>query len=125
MVDLEVLPDPLAICRFGPDEHVPDWVLNSAFYSITRTFGELSVVAPLAAAPADCQCDGPWRALMVQGPLDFDLTGIMAGLTAPLAAAGVPVFVLSTYDTDFVLVRAAQLDAAIAALTGAGYGVTR
>jgi hypothetical protein len=61
--------------------------------------------------------------LEVQGPLEFELTGILAGISAPLAAAGVPIFAVSTFDTDYVLVHSAHLERAVEALKGAGHSV--
>lgn len=103
----------LAICRFAPDDPLPAWVLHegATFWSITRTPSELSVVCPeedLPPSVAD-RVERDWRAFEVVGPLPFGLTGVVSGLTSPLAAAGIPVFVLSTYDTDLVLVKAPDL----------------
>ena len=124
---LRLLPDRLAISRFAPDAPVPAWVFHaeSRFYSVTRTADELSIVTAeddLPPAAWDAARRG-WRALQLEGPIPFELAGVIAGLTAPLAAAGVPVFVLSTWDTDLVLVEEARLGAARAALAAAGYDV--
>jgi hypothetical protein len=124
---LTLLPDRLAICRFAPEEPPPAWVFHaeSRFYSVTRTVDELSVVTAeddLPPAAWDRARRG-WRAFRLEGPVPFELTGVIAGLTAPLAAAGVPVFVLSTWDTDLVLVEEERLAAARAALAAAGYEV--
>ena len=75
-------------------------------------------------APTGARCDTGWRCLRVEGALDLALTGILAGLTAPLAAAAIPVFALSTYDTDYLLVRGSDVEAAVTALEGAGFGVS-
>ena len=103
----------LAICRFAPDDPLPTWVLHEAatFWSITRTPSELSVVCPEDDLPPSVsdRVERDWRAFEVVGPLPFGLTGVVSGLTSPLAAAGIPVFVLSTYDTDLVLVKAPDL----------------
>jgi hypothetical protein len=100
----------LAICRFSPDDALPAWVLHdgATFWSITRTPSELSVVCPEEDLPPSVteKVERDWRAFEVQGPLPFGLTGVVSGLTSPLAAAGIPVFVLSTFDTDYVLVKA-------------------
>jgi hypothetical protein len=74
--------------------------------------------------PGDVQAERGWRALVVAGPLDLALTGILAGIAAALAAADVAIFALATYDTDYVLVRSARLGDAVAALRAAGYDVT-
>jgi uncharacterized protein len=92
--------------------------------SVTRTDGELSVVCPAEHVPAGAsRAETGWRLLTVRGPLEFTLTGIMAALSGTLAAAGVALFALSTYDTDHVLVRADDLDQAITALRAAGHEV--
>ena len=102
----------LAVCRFPPDTALPAWVLHAeaTFWSITRTPAELSVVCAEDDLPPSVgeQVERDWRAFEIVGPLPFGLTGVVSGLTAPLAAAGIPVFVLSTYDTDYVLVKAAD-----------------
>lgn len=121
---LSVLPHALSVCRLSPTDPTTAWAGAGAFSSITRTPDELSIVCESIAAPSDVRAEHGWRALAVAGPLDFGLVGIMAGITGSLAAAGISVFVVSTYDTDYVLVRAARFDHAIAALQQAGYRVT-
>lgn len=118
-IRLRVLPGTLAICRLGPDDAVPDWA-GGPFVAITRTPDELSVVCDEAGVPGEVRAERGWRALQVEGPLDFSLTGVLAGLTAPLAAAGISVFVLSTFDTDYLLVREHDLPSAVIALRQAG-----
>lgn len=118
-----LLPELLAVCRLDPAASLPLWASAGSFFAITRTRDELSIVCPQQAVPATTQAERDWRALCVAGPLDFALTGILAALAGPLAAAGVSIFALSTYDTDYVLVRAADLDRAITALAAAGHQV--
>jgi len=112
----------LAVCRFPADAPIPAWTLHAdaRFWSITRTPDELSVVCGEDDLPpsVDRHVERGWRALEVVGPLPFDLTGVVSGVTSPLAAAGVPVFVLSTYDTDYVLVRSGDLARALQVLAG-------
>jgi quinol monooxygenase YgiN len=121
--ELTLLPGELSVCRLPAGAPVPEWADGSGLRSVTRTPVELSVVCPSASVPEDVQAEHGWRALEVAGPLDFGLTGVLAALTAPLAAAGVPVFALATYDTDYVLVPAAELGAALDALSSAGYAI--
>ncbi len=103
---LSSLPGVLAVCRLNPGDPLPAWLdLSRDFVSVTRTGEELSIVCAASVVPADVTAERDWRAIMVEGPLDFALTGIMARLTAPLAAAGISIFALSTYDTDYLLVR--------------------
>jgi len=84
----------------------------------------VSVVAPEEAVPEEVRSERGWRCIKVDGILDFALTGILVSLAAPLAAAGVPAFAVSTYDTDHLLVRETDLPNALDALTGRGHGVT-
>ncbi|MDH3744759.1 MAG: ACT domain-containing protein, partial [Acidobacteriota bacterium] len=93
---------------------------GSEFLSITQTENELSIVCAEGREPDDAQIEPGWKALCVRGPLDFSEIGILASLTVPLAEAGVSVFVISTYDTDYVLVREPDLERARLALTAAG-----
>jgi uncharacterized protein len=123
-LDLTLLEGRLAICRLGPEAPLPAWALGpGALISLTRTPEQLSLVCPESVVPGGIRCEGGWRALRVAGPLDFALTGILAALTQPLAEAGIPIFALSTFDTDYVLVKEDRLEAALAALRGAGHRV--
>lgn len=121
---LHVLAQPLAVCRLEPLASIPAWVAGD-LVSVTRTTEELSIVCAADAVPLGTRVEGPFRALVVDGPLDLALTGVMASLTTPLARADVPVFVLSTFDTDLVLVPADRLAAAVDALEQAGHVVAR
>jgi hypothetical protein len=114
----------LAVCRLPPHAPLPAQDARAPFWSVTRTADELSVVLPERAARPEWRVEGGWRCLQVQGPLDMALTGVLYALSAPLAAAGVPIFALSTYDTDYLLVREGDLARAIAALERAGHRVT-
>ena len=118
---LSLLPDVWAICRFPPDAAIPAWALTGEFVSITRTADELSIVCAQAHVPSDVQCDPDWRCFKIEGPLDLSLVGILAALTAPLAQAGIGVFAVSTYDTDYLMIKAGNVDKAVAALSQAGY----
>ena len=115
------LPGAFAVCRFPPDFPVPVFRRQSSLYSVTRTESELSVVCEEAFAPEGAVCESGWRALRVHGPIPFAVTGVLAALSAPLARAGLSMFVLSTYDTDYLLVRGADAEAARAALEKDGF----
>lgn len=123
MFFLSVLPDSLTICRLEPSEPFPDWVMTGDLLSLTRTSDELSVICPQAIVPDGILADKEWRALKVQGPLDFSLVGVLAELSGLLAAAKVSIFVISTFDTDYILVKEEKLAAAISALQKAGHQV--
>ena len=121
---LELLMERLAVIRLPPDADVPQLPLGGSLLSLTVTPDEISIVCPENAAPEGGERALGWRALRVAGELDFALIGIMATLTGALAEAGVSVFALSTYTTDYLLVREATLDQAITALRSAGHTVT-
>lgn len=118
---LSVLHDRFAVCRLEPDQALTDWALQGGFFSITRTPDELSVVCPERNVPEGLLHEAGWRALVVEGPLNFSLVGVLASLLEPLAKVEVSVFAVSTYDTDYVLVREDALDSAISVLRGAGH----
>lgn len=122
-LDLTVLPDALAVCRLPAGAEAPAWLVGETFASFTRAPDETSIVCRAAVVPEGVRVEAGWRALRVAGPLDFALTGILASLLVPLAAARVPVFALSTFDTDYLLVRDTALGDAVAALVGAGHRV--
>jgi hypothetical protein len=114
----------LAVCRLEAAGRVPAWVDRAGdFVSITRTSDELSIVCDTDVVPRGVPMEGPWRAFRVQGPLVMTLIGVVASLANPLADAGISIFAISTYDTDYVLVHEPDLDAAIEALVGAGHTV--
>ncbi|WP_245593399.1 ACT domain-containing protein [Azospirillum halopraeferens] len=118
---LTLLPGTLAVCRLPPGGGVPAWVnWGDPLVAVIRTADEVSVVCADARVPDGVQAERGWRAFKVEGPLDFALTGILARLTAPLAEAAIPVFALSTYDTDYLLVRADKADHAAVALEAVG-----
>jgi hypothetical protein len=98
--------------------------VHGAFFSVTRTPAELSVVCDVASVPSGVKGDGPWSALAVRGPLDLNITGVLAGLATPLAVAGISIFAVSTYDTDYVLVRHHDMDRAVRVLREAGHNVS-
>ena len=121
--DLVVLPGPYAVCRLHPSDPVPAWAASGDFHAILRTPEELSLVCRQDDVPPDIQAERDWRVLKVAGPLDFALTGVVSGLTAPLAEARITVFVLSTFNTDYILVRADALGRACAVLVENGHRV--
>lgn len=123
LVQLRVLPDRYAIVRLHPGAELPDWVDKGPFRSVTRTDNEVSVVCRDHDVPAGESAERGWRVLEVLGPLDFSLTGVVASLVVPLAEEDLPIFLISTFETDYVLVRIADLGRAIDALEGAGHTV--
>lgn len=114
---LSLLPETLAVARLPAGAALPGWVdWSDPFVTVSRTRDELSVVCPEARVPAEAQAERGWRGFKVEGPLDFALTGILARLAAPLAEAGISIFAISTFDTDYLLVRAHDLAAATSVL---------
>lgn len=126
---LDILPQTFAIYRLPPNAPLPSWAQTGSFWSITRTVDELSLVCEQhvmveqALLTAEGRVERDWRCYQVRGPLAFTLTGVAAALTQPLADAEISVFVLSTFDTDYVLVKAADLPRATEVLVGAGHEV--
>lgn len=122
VLKLSVGPEVLAVTRLAADAPIPVWASSaSGLLSITRTAQELSIVCDEQVVPAGTRVEAGWRALKVQGPLDFGLTGILASLAIPLAIAEVSIFALSTFDTDYVLVKQERLDIALMALRRVGH----
>jgi hypothetical protein len=117
---LELLDGDYAVCRLGPDD-APPAAGGRGFHSITRTGEETSVVCPVAEAPPGARVEAPFALLRVAGTLDFSLTGVLSGLTSALASAGVSVFAVSTFDTDYLLVPRDRLGPAAEALRAAGH----
>ena len=112
---LEVLPGTFAICRLGACEQVPAWATGK-FVSITRTPDELSVVCPQSKVPVETEHEPGWRCLRIAGSLEFSIVGVIASLTGTLASASISAFVVSTFDTDYLLVKAGEFEAAVKAL---------
>lgn len=109
---LSVSPETFAVCRLEANATIPEWIDHNSFFSITRTKDELSVVCLEKDVPAQVKSEKNWRMFKVEGPLDFALTGILASLAQPLADAKISIFAISTYDTDYLLVKDEKLQAA-------------
>lgn len=122
-LELSTLPGRFGVCRFAADEPIPAWATTGSFCSITRTQDELSIVSPEDVVPAGVRGDMGWRCLRVAGPIDFTTIGVLASLVAPLAREGISVFAVSTFDTDYLLVKEETLAAACAALREAGHTI--
>jgi hypothetical protein len=120
---LEIVPGTYAVCRLAAAEPVPGWAASGPFVSVTRTEAELSVVCPEGAVPAGVRKEPGWRCLRVVGPLGFGMTGVLASLAGPLASSGVSIFVVSTYDTDYLMVQHRDLERGKDALERAGHTV--
>lgn len=118
---IRVLAGEFAICRLGPSEEIPPWARGPGLVAAVRTDDHLTVVCGWDRVPDGVRRSGPWSALAVNGPMELTEVGVIAAIAAPLAAAGVSLFAVSTFDTDVVLVPADRLAAAVEALRGAGH----
>ena len=120
---LHTLDELYAIVRLEPDAELPDWAQSGHFWSATRSESELSIVCCEEDVPTDASAERGWCALELAGPLDFSLTGVVAALVTPLAEAAVPIFVISTFETDYLFVRERDLERSVDALAEAGHSV--
>jgi hypothetical protein len=121
-VKLTVLSGEFSVWRLDADAPQPS-IESGTFLSITRTEDELSVVTSSSKMPDGASAETGWRCLKVEGPLAFDMTGVLAALSAPLAEAGIPIFAVSTYDTDYLLVKATDLPRTLEVLKQAGHSI--
>ncbi|SNT46275.1 hypothetical protein SAMN05421812_106365 [Asanoa hainanensis] len=129
MPALDLLPEDYAVCRLPAGSALPPDLVDGsagkdAVVSVTWTADEVSVICRADRVPDGATAEAPWRCLRVAGPLDFALTGILASMVAPLAAARVNIMAFSTYDTDYILVPSVRLAEAVATLDQAGHPVT-
>ena len=122
---LSILQDTFAICKLDKDTRVPDWALAGSFLSITRTLEEFSIVCLQDKIPERTPCDRGWRCLKVEGPFDLSVGGIVASFAGPLADMGISILVVSTFDTDYVLVKENDLEKAVFVLSREGHNVRR
>lgn len=122
---MRLFPGRYAICRLEPTCQTPLWAQNSEFCSLTRTPEELSIVCVEESVPEEVRCERGWKMLKLAGPIPFAVTGVVAAISEVLARERIGIFVISTYDTDYVLVQEHAIDAAIAALQCAGCRVAR
>lgn len=121
LLKYSVLPGRFAVCRMAPDIAVPEWATVSKFFSITRTAAELSVVCAEECVPAGIHSETGWACIQLQGPFPFQMTGVLAAILNPLAAAGIGIFAISSFDTDSILIKADHVPIAEAALRKAGH----
>ena len=120
---IDLLAGSFSICRLAADAPIPAWATAAAFFTVTRTADELSIICATDRVPDDVTASGGWRALKLVGPFDLTEVGVLLRVAAPLTAAGVSILPVATYDTDYVLVRASQVGAAVAALRADGHAL--
>jgi hypothetical protein len=117
----------VGVAQLPAHESVPRWATDDGeetpFWSVTRTAEELSIICAYEAQPGSVAAVGPFAVFSVDGPLDHSLIGVLSGLTAPLAAAGISILAQSTFDTDWILVPTAQAEHAIEVWQAAGHAV--
>jgi hypothetical protein len=124
-LQLSLLKDLYGICKFPSDSSIPEWALDESLCSITRSKKELTVVCPQGIIPANTEYDSDWRCFRIDGSFDFNQIGVISSLAEPLAEAGVSIFVISTYDTDYILVKEEKVEQAVNVLTDNGHLVSR
>lgn len=127
LTNLIVLPEIYSIYKFQKDCDLPGWIFSSGFYSITRTIDELSVVTAQAdpdPGPETANCSRDWRIIKVKGPLDLSMVGVIADIAAILKKEQIPIFTVSTFNTDYFLVRQNDLSKAIKALREKGHMIS-
>lgn len=124
-LELSILAGKYAVCRLAKDAPIPPWLHNDYWWSVTRTADELSVICRESVVPPSVPSEHGWRVLAVKGPFPFDTIGVLASLSGVLARAVVPLLAVSTYDTDYLLVKEVRLLNAVEALTNAGHRVNR
>jgi len=124
-----VLDKPLAVCRLAAGAPIPSWATEGEFFCVVRTEEEMSVVCSQDIFPAgggehardEIKVEHGWVALKLEGPFPFAMTGVLASVLTPLAEAKIPIFAVSTFDTDYVLLKAVDLEGARKALGTAGH----
>jgi hypothetical protein len=122
--NLKVLQKKYSILKFQADSVLPVWIYSSDFYSITKTQEELSIVTVQSDSfEENTTCSKGWRILKIMGPLDFSLIGVIADISNILKDARVPIFTISTYNTDYILVKQKDLDVSIKALRDKNYNI--
>jgi len=120
---LIILRGVFTVVQIPPRSQIPKWVRGDGLFAIVNTPDEVSIVCEEQYVPKGVKFETGWKSLMVQGPLDFSLIGILADLSSVLAKAEISIFTLSTYNTDYILLKKNQLDEAVKALKQAGYEI--
>jgi hypothetical protein len=120
---LRLLKGSYCVCRLNKNAPFPEWAWNSEFYSITKTSDVLSVFCAQEEIPSTVLCEKDWRILKVEGPLDFSLVGILFSISMVLAENDISIFAMSTYDTDYIMVKEKDSEGAVKALRENHYNV--
>jgi len=120
---LSTLKHRFAICQLNPDAGVPDWAIRGAFFSISRTPEELSIVCQEDDVPLKVTSKREWRGIKIEGPFDFNEVGILDAITSPLAHAEISLLTMSTFDTDYVFIQDSQFEEALFILAESGHQI--
>ena len=124
IMKLTVLDGEFTVWKLPPGERIPQRPENrERFWSVTCTREEISVISSPEDVPENAEAEPGWKILEVEGPLDFSMTGVLASLVSPLAEYGIPIFVASTFDTDYLLIAFENLPDTISALEDSGHHV--
>lgn len=123
-LNISVLPGNFAVSRLGPSDPLPDWVLPGMFVSVTRSPDELSIITEEQLVPPDVVTVKGWACLKVEGPFDFSEIGVVASIAKVLADQEISLLTISTFETDYILVKWTQVDEAVAALQSSGHNIT-
>lgn len=115
-LEFEILDELLGIARLEAGCSLPKWLRTEGFFSVTSTDGEVSIVCPQWDIPGDVECEKYWKAIRIKGTLDFSMVGVLAELGSILASEGISIFVISTYRTDYILVKASMAEKALVLL---------
>ena len=122
-MNIELVSGSYSVCRLLPNAGLPQWIDMKKFYSITRTTEELSIVCETSCVPSEIQAEHGWSMIKIVGPISFATTGVLASLTQPLADAKISIFALSTYDTDYLMVRTHALSESLEILQDKGFKI--
>ena len=125
ILTMKLLKDKYGVCRFDKNEQVPSWALKGDFYSITKTEDELSVVCLEENINGNIKYEDNWRVLKIEGPLDFSLVGILAKISGLMADNSISIFAISTYDTDYILIKNDKIENAINIFENNKYKIVR
>ena len=124
-LQLSLLKDKYGICTLPNTAPIPDWALTQSLASITRTEKELTIVCRLEILPSQYQSDLNWRCFKIDGSFDLNQIGVISSISSPLADAGISIYVISTYDTDYFLIQEQNLEKTISVLSSSGHYITK
>jgi hypothetical protein len=121
---LSLLKNKYAICSLPKDAPIPEWALAQSLASINRTDKELTIVCKQDIIPSQYQSDLNWRCFKIDGSFDLNQIGVISSISSPLADAGISIYVISTYDTDYFLIKDDNLEKTISTLSASGHSIT-